>query len=121
MKKANSGNIINISSTPAIAGHDKGAPYTVAKAGLLGLTKHLALEYGKYNIRTNCLALGNIKSSTTFEHFDSKTQQKLTNEASLKRWGDTNDVANTCSLIVSDNFSFVNGQTIVIDGGNVLL
>ncbi len=121
MKKANSGNIINISSTPAITGHDKGAPYTVAKAGLLGLTKHLALEYGKYNIRTNCLALGNIKSSATFEHFDSKTQQKLANETSLKRWGDTNDVANTCSLIVSDNFSFVNGQTIVIDGGNVLL
>ena len=61
------------------------------------------------------------KSSTTFEHFDSKTQQKLANETSLKRWGDTTDVANTCSLIVSDNFSFVNGQTIVIDGGNVLL
>ena len=121
MKESNSGNIVNISSTPAIAGHDQGSPYTIAKSGLLGLTKHLALEYGKYNIRTNCLALGNIKSSATFDHFDTNTQQKLANEASVKRWGETLDVANICSNIVTDDFSFVNGQTIVADGGNVLL
>ena len=121
MKESNSGNIVNISSTPAIAGHDKGSPYTIAKAGLLGLTKHLALEYGKYNIRTNCLALGNIKSSATFDHFDNETQQKLANEASVKRWGEPIDVANICSNLVTDDFSFVNGQTIVVDGGNVLL
>lgn len=121
MKQSMSGNILNISSTPAIAGHDKGAPYTIAKAGILGLTKHLALEYGKYNIRVNSLALGNIRSSATFDHFDNKTQEKLANETSLKRWGETDEVAKTCFAIISDDFSFVNGQTIVVDGGNVLI
>ena len=121
MKRNKYGSIVNISSTPALSGHDLGAPYTIAKAGILGLTKHLAKEYGKYNIRVNCLALGNIKSSATFDHFDQDTQEKLRNESSLQRWGETIEVAKTCLMLSSDNFSFVNGQTIVVDGGNVLL
>ena len=79
MKKQKNGNIVNISSTPAIAGYDKGIPYTIAKSGLLGLTKHLALEYGKFNIRVNSLALGNINSSSTFDQLDKIEQEKFLN------------------------------------------
>jgi len=120
MKKQKNGNIVNISSTPAIAGYDKGIPYTIAKSGLLGLTKHLALEYGKFNIRVNSLALGNINSSSTFDQLDKIEQEKLGNESSLRRWGEPEEVAKTCLMIVSDNFSFVTGQTIIIDGGTVM-
>ena len=120
MKKQKNGNIVNISSTPAIAGYDKGIPYTIAKSGLLGLTKHLALEYGKFNIRVNSLALGNINSSSTFDQLDKIEQEKLGNESSLRRWGEPEEVAKTCLMLVSDNFSFVTGQTIIIDGGTVM-
>ena len=120
MKKQKNGNIVNISSTPAITGYDKGIPYTIAKSGLLGLTKHLALEYGKFNIRVNSLALGNINSSSTFDQLDKIEQEKLGNESSLRRWGEPEEVAKTCLMIVSDNFSFVTGQTIIIDGGTVM-
>ena len=120
MKKQKNGNIVNISSTPAITGYDKGMPYTIAKSSLLGLTKHLALEYGKFNIRVNSLALGNIRSSSTFDQLDKIEQEKLGNESSLRRWGEPKEVAKTCLMIVSDNFSFVTGQTIIIDGGTVM-
>lgn len=120
MKKQKNGNIINISSTPAIAGYDKGIPYTIAKSGLLALTKHLALEYGKFNIRVNSLALGNIRTSSTFDQIDKIEQEKLGTESSLRRWGEPDEVAKTCLMLVSDNFSFVTGQTIIVDGGTVM-
>jgi len=120
MTKQKTGNIVNISSTPAIASYDKGIPYTIAKSGLLGLTKHLALEYGKFNIRVNSLALGNIRTSSTFDQIDKTEQEKLGNESSLRRWGKPDEVAKTCLMLVSDNFSFVTGQTIIVDGGTVM-
>ena len=60
------GVIINISSTPALSGHIEGSPYTIAKSGVIGLTKHIAREYGIYNIRAYTLALGNISTDATY-------------------------------------------------------
>ena len=60
------GVIINIASTPAIAGHTAGAPYSIAKSGVIAITKHIALEYGDKNIRAYTLALGNISTEATF-------------------------------------------------------
>ena len=60
MVEKHRGVIINISSTPAISGYIKGAPYTVAKAANLGITKHIAAEFGKYGIRCNAIAPGTI-------------------------------------------------------------
>lgn len=60
------GVIINIASTPAIAGHTAGAPYSIAKSGVIAITKHIALEYGDRNIRAYTLALGNISTAATF-------------------------------------------------------
>jgi 3-oxoacyl-[acyl-carrier protein] reductase len=60
LKDATGEVITNISSTPARVGHVQGAPYTLAKAALIALTKHIAIEYGSYNIRAYTLALGNI-------------------------------------------------------------
>jgi 3-oxoacyl-[acyl-carrier protein] reductase len=62
MIKKRRGVIINISSTPAISGYVKGAPYTVAKAANLGITKHIAAEFGKYGIRCNAIAPGTIST-----------------------------------------------------------
>ncbi len=115
------GSIVLFSSTPAIGGYDKGAPYTIAKAANVGLAKDIASEYGRYNIRCNIVAPGNIKTDKTFDRLSSKEKTDLAMEAAMKRWGSSEEVADTVAVLASDSTSFVTGQTIVIDGGTVML
>ncbi len=121
MIKRGGGVIINISSTPATSGHTEGAPYTVAKAGVIAITKHIALEYGDKNVRAYTLALGNISSEATFSSMTVTERKKAAMENSMKRWGDPREVARVAASVASDDFSFATGNTIVIDGGTVLL
>jgi 3-oxoacyl-[acyl-carrier protein] reductase len=114
------GVIINISSTPAIAGYTKGAPYTIAKAANIALTKCIALEYGSNNIRCYTMALGNIATLATYNSMTEIDRNKAAEEPSMKRWGKPQEVAKVAACIASDNFSFATGNTIVIDGGTVL-
>lgn len=115
------GVIINVSSTPAVSGHTEGAPYTMAKSALIAMTKHIALEYGKKNIRAYTLALGNIASEATFNSMTPAERKKAANENAMKRWGRPEEVAKVAACIASDDFSFATGNTIIIDGGTVLL
>jgi 3-oxoacyl-[acyl-carrier protein] reductase len=114
------GVIINISSTPAIAGYTKGAPYTIAKAGNMGLTKCIAMEYGSDKIRSYTMALGNIATLATYNSMTEEDRNKAAQENSMKRWGKPEEVAKIAACIASDSFSFATGNTIVIDGGTVL-
>ena len=114
------GVIINISSTPAIAGHTQGAPYTIAKAANIALTKCIAMEYGMNNIRSYTMALGNIATLATYDSITAADREKAAEEPSMKRWGRPEEVARIAACIASDNFSFATGNTIVIDGGTVL-
>jgi 3-oxoacyl-[acyl-carrier protein] reductase len=121
MMNQRSGVIILFSSTPAIAGFDKGAPYTVAKAANLGLVKELGWEYGRYNVRSYAIAPGNIQTARTFNSLSKEEQESLANESPMKRWGMPEEIAETAVALASDRMSFVNGQTIVVDGGTVML
>lgn len=114
------GVIINISSTPAIAGYTKGAPYTIAKAANIGLTKCIAMEYGSYNIRSYTMALGNIATLATYDSLTEEDRSKAAQENTMKRWGSPQEVAKIAASIASDSFSFATGNTVVIDGGTVL-
>ena len=114
------GVIVNISSTPAIAGYTKGAPYTIAKAGNMGLTKCIAMEYGSNKIRSYTMALGNIATLATYNSMTEEDRNKAAQENSMKRWGKPEEVAKIAACIASDSFSFATGNTIVIDGGTVL-
>ena len=114
------GVIINISSTPAIAGFTKGAPYTIAKAAIIALTKCIALEYGINNIRSYTMALGNIATLATYGSMTEEDRNKAAEEPSMKRWGKPEEVAKVAACIAGDSFSFATGNTIVIDGGTVL-
>jgi NAD(P)-dependent dehydrogenase (short-subunit alcohol dehydrogenase family) len=120
MKEQNRGSIIYISSTPALEGY-QGAPYTVAKAALLGLMKDIAREYGRFNIRANALALGSIRTPATFNNLDAATQKAFAEEASLGRWGKPLEVGLAALFLASDLSSFVTGHTLVVDGGTVRL
>jgi 3-oxoacyl-[acyl-carrier protein] reductase len=115
------GVIVTISSTPAISGHIGGFPYTIAKAGNISLTKCIAKEYGNRNIRAYSLALGNIATKATYEAITEEVRNDAAKEAPMKRWGRPIEVAKVAACIADDNFSFATGNTIVIDGGTVLL
>jgi 3-oxoacyl-[acyl-carrier protein] reductase len=115
------GVVISISSTPAISGHVEGAPYTLAKAGIIAMTKHIALEYGRKNIRAYTLALGNIATDATFNSMTATERKMAASENAMKRWGDPREVARVAACVASDDFSFATGNTIVIDGGTVML
>ncbi|MDQ3948699.1 MAG: SDR family oxidoreductase [Thermoproteota archaeon] len=115
------GVIINIASTPAIAGHMAGAPYSIAKSGVIAITKHIALEYGDKNIRAYTLALGNISTEATFASMTMTERKKAATENSMKRWGDPREVATIAASVASEDFAFATGNTIVIDGGTVML
>jgi 3-oxoacyl-[acyl-carrier protein] reductase len=114
------GVIISISSTPAIAGHSEGAPYTLAKSAIIAMTKHIALEYGRNKIRAYVLALGNIATEATFNAMTGAERKKAANENAMKRWGRPAEVATAVAALASEDFSFATGNTIVIDGGTVL-
>ena len=113
--------IINISSTPAIAGHIEGASYTIAKAANIALTTCIVLEYGGKNIRAYTLALDNIATLAKYYSMTENDRNKAAEEPLMRRWGRPEEVAKVAASIASDNFSFATGNTIVIDGSNVLL
>ena len=122
-KRQNDGQgvIINISSTPAISGYTEGSPYTIAKAANIALTKCIAKEYAINNIRAYSLALGNIATTATLESMTEEEKNHATQESPMKRWGKPEEVAKVAACLASDRFSFATGNTIVLDGGIVLL
>lgn len=119
MKKG--GVIINIASTPAISGHICGSPYSMAKGGLISLTKHIASEYGEYNIRSYSVALGDVYTDTMRKSLSRYELLKAKKENTMKRLGRPEEVAKTIVSLAGENFSFSTGNTIIIDGGKVII
>jgi 3-oxoacyl-[acyl-carrier protein] reductase len=115
------GVIINIASTPALSGQKEGAPYTIAKAAVIALTKHIALEYGNKKIRAYTLALGNIATDATYYAMTKRDRNKGVSEPAMKRWGSVEEVAKVAACLGSESFSYATGNTIIIDGGKVIV
>lgn len=120
MVKQKRGVIIVISSTPAIGGYKKGAPYTVAKAANLGITKHMAAEYGRYNIRCNAIAPGSIATPRNWDRLTDQEKRELVSAIPLGRAGKPEEIAGVALMLASDYTSFVNGQTVIVDGGETI-
>jgi len=120
MVEKRSGVVINISSTPAISGYIKGAPYTVAKAANLGITKHIAAEFGKYGIRCNAIAPGTIATQRNWERLSTEQRVDIVSSIPLGRAGKPEEIAGVALMLASDYCSFVNGQIIVVDGGETI-
>jgi NAD(P)-dependent dehydrogenase (short-subunit alcohol dehydrogenase family) len=115
MKEQKSGRIVNISSR-AWLGNPGQSNYSASKAGIIGLTRVLALELGKFNILVNAIAPGLIDTPLT-QSLPADVLQKLIQAQPTKTIGKPVDIANAVSFLVSEKTGFITGQVIYVDGG----
>lgn len=116
MTRQKSGRIINISSVVGLTGNAGQAHYSAAKAGLIGLTKSLAKEYGKRGITVNAVAPGFIETDMT-DDLSAEQKKKIVDGLAVNRIGKPEDVAELVNFLASDEALYITGQVIQIDGG----
>ncbi len=120
MAKARWGRIINVSSVVGIIGNPGQANYCASKAGLLGLTKSIAREYGMRGITANAVAPGWIETDMTAS-LKPEIREAMLKTVPAARPGLPEDVASVVAFLASDEASYVNGQTIAVDGGMTMV
>ena len=120
LKKRGGGSIINTGSSAAVTGVPGSDAYTATKGATLALTRSLAVEYGTFNIRTNCICPAAIQTPMVGEsnlsdpNFDDQFfRDRLT---PIHRWGKPEEIANTALFLATDG-SYMNGAVLVLDGG----
>ncbi len=116
--KNKSGSIINITSVVGIIGNPGQANYVASKAGIIGLTKSLAKEFGSRNIRVNAVAPGFIKTDMT-DKLPEDVKKQYLNQIPLKEFGTPNDIANICLFLASNEAKYITGQVINVNGGMI--
>ncbi|MET0704091.1 MAG: SDR family oxidoreductase [Mycobacterium sp.] len=110
--------IINVTSTFAVVGGMRGGAYSAAKGGLTALTTHIACQYGAQGIRCNAVAPGVTVTPMVEQRLEDERFRKINVEMTPhQRLGKIDDIASTVAFLCSPGGSFINGQTIVVDGG----
>ncbi len=120
MLKQRYGKIINIASIIGIIGNAGQANYSASKAGIIALTKTAAKELASRNINVNAVAPGFIQTEMTAK-LPEELKQKMQGAIPLGRLGSPGDVAAVCVFLASDDANYVTGQTIIVDGGMVMV
>lgn len=120
MKKQKHGNIVLVSSTPGVAGDAVGLGFTLAKSAVRALVRSLAPVLGP-NIRINAIAPGSIGTEANLETYTKEQMNDLIKTVPLKRFGKPLEVAKVVVFLASDDSSYIDGQTIIVDGGEVRL
>ncbi len=116
MLKNKYGRIVNITSIVGHTGNLGQSNYSASKAGIIGMSKSLAIEYAKKNITVNCVSPGFIQSKMTDNIIES-IKSVLTSKIPMSRLGTGEDVANTVAFLSSDAASYITGETIHVNGG----
>ncbi|GLB52321.1 short-chain dehydrogenase [Neptunitalea chrysea] len=117
------GVVLNIVTTYAWTGSAYVVPSATAKAGVLAMTRSLAVEWAKYGIRTNAIAPGPFPTKGAWDRLlpgDLKEKFDLAKKVPLKRVGEHQELANLAAYLVSDFSAYINGEVITIDGGEWL-
>jgi NAD(P)-dependent dehydrogenase (short-subunit alcohol dehydrogenase family) len=123
MIKNNSGCILNIVTTYAWTGSGYVVPSAAAKAGVLAMTRSLAVEWAKYGIRTNAIAPGPFPTKGAWNRLVPAgfgIERAMKKRIPLKRFGEHHELANLAAYLVSDAAGFINGEVVTIDGGEWL-
>ena len=131
LKKNKGGSIINVSSGAGIMGFPLRSPYAASKWAVVGVTKTLAMELGKYKIRVNAICPGTIKGNRMFRVIKDKanflkiSKKKIEKEfvsmASMNCWVYEEDIGKMCSFLISDDAIRISGQVIGVDGNAIRL
>ena len=116
MLKNKYGKIINITSVVGHTGNLGQANYTASKAGIVAMSKSLAIEYAKKNININCISPGFIKTEMT-DKIEEKFKEAIISKIPSSRLGEPEDVANAVLFLASDQSNYINGETIHVNGG----
>ena len=116
MLKLKNGKIINVTSVVGHTGNIGQANYAASKAGIIAMSKSLALEYGKKNITVNCVSPGFIVSNMTAKISDEHTEL-MKSRISLNKFGTPDDVANSIAFLCSNLSDYITGETIHVNGG----
>jgi len=123
MKKNKDSNIINIASVSSFIAQPEFVPYNTSKGAVIQLSKCLAMDLAKYNIRVNSICPGSIRTRATDQHIESlgldpeKAYEDFGNDALLKRNGAPEEIAYGALFLASNEASYVTGTELVIDGG----
>lgn len=123
IKQKQAASVLNIVTTYAFTGSAYVVPSACAKGGVLALTRSLAVEWGKYGIRTNAIAPGPFPTKGAWDRLlpgDLAEKFDFKNRVPLKRVGDHQELANLAAFLVSDFSNYINGEVITIDGGEWL-
>ena len=116
MLKNKKGKIINITSVVGHTGNLGQANYTASKAGIIAMSKSLAIEYAKKNINVNCISPGFIKTAMT-DKIDEKFKEVIISKIPSARLGEPEDVANAVIFLASSHSDYINGETLHVNGG----
>tara|TARA_B100001173_G_C15862885_1_gene493791 strand:- start:12 stop:749 length:738 start_codon:yes stop_codon:yes gene_type:complete len=116
MLKNKKGKIINITSVVGHTGNLGQANYTASKAGIVAMSKSLAIEYSKKNLNINCISPGFIKTAMT-EKIDEKYKESIISKIPSGRLGEPEDIANAVLFLASNLSDYINGETLHVNGG----
>ena len=116
MLKNKKGKIINITSIVGHTGNLGQTNYTASKAGIVAMSKSLAIEYAKKNINVNCISPGFIKTAMT-DKIDDKFKEMIISKIPSARLGEPEDIANAVLFLASSHSDYINGETLHVNGG----
>lgn len=113
------GSIVNIASTHGIVGYPQRSVYGIAKAGLIQMTKMLAIEWAQHGIRVNAIAPGTVNTPSREAHFsaDTRARDAILARVPLRRFATMEEVAAAVSYLVGPHAGYITGQTLLLDGG----
>ena len=117
MLQRGSGAIINMGSVDGLAGDANMAAYNAAKAAVVNLSRSMAIDFGPRGIRTNCICPGAIGTPVVLRMFTDERRAAMEAATPLRRIGRPDDIAAVAVFLASDDAAFINGATIVADGG----
>jgi NAD(P)-dependent dehydrogenase (short-subunit alcohol dehydrogenase family) len=121
MMEQGSGSIINIASVEGLEGSEGASPYNASKAGVILLTRNLAMDYARKGVRANCVCPGFIHTPLLQQVFEipgmDEMAKRIADAHQLGRFGTPEEVANAVLFLASDEASFVTGHSLVVDGG----
>ena len=116
MLKNKKGKIVNITSVVGHTGNLGQVNYTASKAGIVAMSKSLAIEYAKKNINVNCISPGFIKTHMT-DKIDGKFKEVIISKIPSARLGEPEDIANAVLFLASSQSDYINGETLHVNGG----